>query len=526
MGTEYLIKVGSKYPDLKDPRHFSQWRDGQVIDVREMGFHRDKKSRTNHCIIQFPDADYWAIRGTADWKSNNSSVLELKKIVSTPEKSGKFLWELPTNYERVEEPEFKRPYFVDFLWLLENGHIDLSQYESVYDKYREHKPIILHGVGLYDILRTEGVHERLSSEKDQTKGSESTGTFTIGAAGTYATISAFEADIAAQLTGNLTGEHLSEETSISSGVTFDCDTNTYTLKLTAQSGAEHNGGAYGNGARIKFGTYDRINANETNNGDLDDFEISKIQLDISGAGNTGINFDDGGDSGLLLANRMLIKGDASSTAGIKLDIKASNARVTNNIIYGIGNGSGDCGINLKQNVVGSLNFYVANNTCIKNYSNIYQEHATLVGNLTLYNNLTQGDTGGDDFGDAGAGFGSTHSKNVSEDATSPDASYQSLNCHDGNSCFTNYGSDDYRLTAGGDELSTLDDGDDLSGTFTDDVVGTVRSTWYIGAYELEAGVTVSPTAISAIAGKVDPTVVRGSISVCYRGRGHSRPVSI
>ena len=53
------------------------------------------------------------------------------------------------------------------------------------------------------------------------------------------------------LTGNLTGEHANEETDISTIVIFDVDTATYILKLTAVSGAEHSGGAYGNGARIE-----------------------------------------------------------------------------------------------------------------------------------------------------------------------------------------------------------------------------------------------------------------------------------
>ena len=80
----------------------------------------------------------------------------------------------------------------------------------------------------------------------------------------------------------------------------------------------------------------------------------------------------------------------------------------------------------------------------------------------------------------------THAKNVSEDASSPDDAYDNLNCHDATSCFTDWANDDYHLDSGGSEITTLDDGDDLSGTFTDDIDGDTRSTWYIGADEIVA----------------------------------------
>lgn len=106
-------------------------------------------------------------------------------------------------------------------------------------------------------------------------------------------------------------------------------------------------------------------------------------------------------------------------------------------------------------------------------------------------------------GDGGT-FG-THAKNVSEDATSPDAAYQSKDVHT-NSVFENYGSDDYRLDSGGDttNLAILDDGDDLSGTFTDDIEGQTRSTWYIGASEIvgAAPATGNPQVIKVMTSKL------------------------
>jgi hypothetical protein len=82
------------------------------------------------------------------------------------------------------------------------------------------------------------------------------GSYTIGAAADYATLNDFNAAIEAQLDGDLTALHLDEETSIASTIQFDTDTNSYLLKITAQSGAAHSGTfgadphAAGAGARV------------------------------------------------------------------------------------------------------------------------------------------------------------------------------------------------------------------------------------------------------------------------------------
>jgi len=115
-------------------------------------------------------------------------------------------------------------------------------------------------------------------------------------------VGAFEADIDTQLTGNLTGEHNAEETNTAAAITFDTDTNSYLLKLTAQSGDEHNGGAYGNGARISFGNGDGLVLDETTGGDLADVEISNLAF--SSANNMiCLLLSDCGDSGGVLVNR-------------------------------------------------------------------------------------------------------------------------------------------------------------------------------------------------------------------------------
>ena len=94
----------------------------------------------------------------------------------------------------------------------------------------------------------------------------------------------------------------------------------------------------------------------------------------------------------------------------------------------------------------------------------------------MRNNLSQGSVVADY---APGNAIDAHSKNVSEDATSPDASYQEINCHDGSSCFNDYDNDDYSLIATGDEIDTLALADDLSAIgspeqFSDDCIGFTR----------------------------------------------------
>ena len=142
------------------------------------------------------------------------------------------------------------------------------------------------------------------------------------------------------------------------------------------------------------------------------------------------------------------------------------------------------GVDLRQTSAGRVaNIY--NNTFIGlTYSGINQNQSPTGATLNMKNNLCQDNRF--DYADVGGGFG-THAFNVSEDATSPDAAYQNKDVHT-NSVFKNYGADDYRLDSGGDatNLQTLDDGEDLSGTFTDDIEGQTRNTWYIGASEIVA----------------------------------------
>jgi len=484
---QWVFKVGNKKPSMDLAERLSYWIDCQLIDIRPSGFYPAHK---NFCIIE-DGMDYWGVRGDRNWKSTKPSVLEMKKYLMVADGKGRYPWDI--GYDEETKPQRVRDYFLDYKALLDSGLIKLTDFEGIYDKSKS--LIIPLDRDITQLLGHEETAIRKDSDYANVKGSIASGTYQIGtgAGADYATVTLFEADIAAQLTGDLTGEHQNEETAISATVTFDTDTNTHLLKLTAESGAEHNGGAYGNGARINYGTTDRLDFDETNDGDLDDIEISKVALDASGSNNQGIMFNNGANSGTWTCNRMLVKGDSNTLWGISANIGLQGTLyVVNNIVYGIGDDTIEGGIRAKADNA-SATLYVYNNTCMKNYNNFVQDIGSGSATLEFKNNLAQGDTGGSDYHDDGDGFGTT-AKNVSEDATSPDAAYQSKDVHT-NSVFKNYASDDYRLDSGGDatNLAIVDDGDDLSGTFTDDIEGQTRSTWYIGASEIVAAGANAPT---------------------------------
>ena len=319
---------------------------------------------------------------------------------------------------------------------------------------------------MINFLKHEDQYTRLNDETLRKHASITNGTYSIGSGLNYDDITDFESAIGAQMDGNLTGEHANEETVISSIITFDTDTNSYLLKLTAESGAEHDGSAYGNGARINYSTSSRIQFVETNDGDLDDIEISKLALDVSGNGNEGVYFRDGGNSGNTLVNRLLIKCDGGCYRGISIYYAWKNAIIQNCIVYGLTRVSTTYG-GIVTETRAACSHLLYNNTSVKNYQNYVQSRATDEGTKIWKNNLAQGNTGGSDY--AGLYFGTT-AKNISEDATSPDAAYRSKDLHT-NSVFVDYANDNYKIDKDGDStnLAIVDDGEDLSGTFTDDI---------------------------------------------------------
>ena len=476
---QWVFKVGYKklVPDLTE--RLKYWSDCQLVDIRPSGFY-PAKSGKYFCIIE-DGKDYWKVRGTTDWKSTQKSVYDLKKYLYVADANGRYPWD--SGYNENIVPARKRDFFLDYKSLLDSKIINASQFDQIYDKSRE--GIIVLERDITTLLTHEDAKTRLQSiYSDKTgtiaqngAGSGTGGAFTIGAAGDYATITLFEADIAAQLTGNLTAEHLDEETAIAAVITFDTDTNTYLLKLTAAPGAEHNGGVYGNGARINYGAEGSLKFDETTDGHLANLEISKLALDISGNYNYGIQLSDCGATGSLI-KRMLIAGDggALNRDGIRVYAAGgTNLTIINNIIYG-------CQDGIYAQQAGSTLRTIENNTVVKCFSEGMNITNELSSTITIKNNLCQGNLV--DYAINNIDFSGA---NVSEDDTSPDAAYREKDLHT-NSIFLDYDNNDYRLNSAGDatNLAIVDDGEDLSGTFTDDIQGQTRSVWYIGASEIVA----------------------------------------
>ena len=482
---ELLVKVGDKrYPT--NSNYLQGWRDGQIIDVRPDGFHKNPAMLKRMCLIRVP-GDYWALRGTTEWKSDKQSVMDFKKFLVPTDSNGKYPWEF--GYLKDEKRIRCRDWFIDYQDLLDKGHITKANYDSLYD-FNGISNLLTIDRDFTALLNHEDAKTRIKPFIKNM--AVSTGIFTIGAAGDYATVTAAEADIDTALTGDLTFEHLDEETTISTAVVFDTDTVTFLLKLTAASGAEHDGTAYGNGARVDMTAGDSIVLDETIADDLDNVEMSKLALNAAGTNNKGIfAFDVGGT---VLINRMLIAGDTDSLIGIELQTIGTACTVRNNIVYGFGNGAGDAGIKINIPTAAGKTVLIANNTVIKCYDNIVQNRTGSVSyDLTVKNTLCQEDVGGADYRDDGAGFGTT-AKNYAEDVTSPDSLQE--NFHDGTSNFVDYVGNNYLMALGGDAIATLKAGEDLTGLFTDDIIGNTRtaSAFFIGASWIDTGVVAGPPA--------------------------------
>lgn len=492
---ETLIKIADiRHPN--DPNYLKCALDGQPIEARWDGFQWGAMERKNFLILRTND-DFWEIRGGNDWKVWNAKAESFKELFSSTDSNGKQRWEF--GYLEDEKQLRFRDRFIDIARLLALSKMTSGMYDNLY-KHGEEAGVLVVNESLFDLLRYELSNTRtVAPIKNQ---GITSGVFTIGAGvgPDYATVAGFATDVNAggTMDGDLRGEHLDEETAISVEVNFDTDTNGNTLFLTAQSGAEHDGGAYGIGARITMGTFDRLDFDETNDGDLDSVEVSKLALDISGNTNMGIKIEDAKSGTLFKIDRMLIKGDADSRYGIWDDqTVVMNLIITNNIVYGIGDELNFGGIIFNTSLTPTEGTYqIYNNTCVKNFNNFLQESSSEIFSPTVLvkNNLAQANTGGSDFIDAGTGFGTT-AKNVSEDATSPDAAYRSKDMHAGAATvFQNYATDDYRLDSGGDvtNLAILDDGENLypaPDNVTEDIQGQARDNgtpFWIGASHIAA----------------------------------------
>ena len=481
---EIAVKVGHKFA-LNDNSHLYGLRDGNILEMRPDGFFKGALERKHHCILT-TQHDYWELRGTHDHKSYNQKVLDLKKFRTSRFSNGKYMWDY-SDFEEIPEEleqEKKRPvdYFIDFKFLLDKKIITKSQFDAIYDKSRDPGRIYIDRA-LESYIFDEDVHVRRKSEYSNRKGSITSGTYYVASSGGDYTTWKLAVDDIADLTGDISilGKD-AEEMAESNIITYDINTGSYKTIFGVKSGSEHNGGAYGNGHRISWGTsnYFYFNSNNVNNVIVQDLAYNTANNSF------GIRLYVGFNTTPCIIQRCLAKGVDSGDYVIHCVYASKKIIVRNNIGYNTHNG-----IYLdNSNVFTQWEFY--NNTLIDegayglNITNDPGQPGTIIcKNNLLLNNATA------DINNPGVI--DTHSKNVTSDATSPDTSYRSKDMIT-NSVFKDYANDDFRLKKDGDttNLAILDDGDYLSGIgspaqFSDDIQRQTRNKWYIGASEI-AGV--------------------------------------
>lgn len=159
---ELLVKVGSKYPSQLSANHGKGWRDGEIIDIRESGFYTGQMIRKHHCVIDFPNIDYWTLRGSTDWKSTKASVMNLKKFLCKADSTSKYRWE--TGFSKISVLESRRDFFIDFQDLKDKGLITKAQYDSIYDKTKDHLPITFTDLSFSGKLKNGKTDTRLNEK--------------------------------------------------------------------------------------------------------------------------------------------------------------------------------------------------------------------------------------------------------------------------------------------------------------------------------------------------------------------------
>jgi hypothetical protein len=243
-----------------------------------------------------------------------------------------------------------------------------------------------------------------------------------------------------------------------------------TAKYRIQGGSDYN-------HVINVGTYD--------------VRITGLQIDITSARTEGpiiagiLAEGDANVAQYFIGNIIRGTNATGGTRGIRC---TNSANIWNNIIYDQLVNVQSHGLSLTPATGTTQNVY--NNTvygCVEGIN----VTAYTTGTLNLRNNLANGNTA--DYYSEG-GYTRNSSFNISEDASSPDASYRSLAV-----TFANEASDDFHL--GASDTLAKDAGTDLSGTFTTDIDGDTRSgTWDIGADEYSAGgsppITDGPALVS------------------------------
>ena len=505
---QILVKVGDKR-SVNDPAYWADWRDGQIINIRPDGYYTGTQTRKTHLVVN-TQHDFWELVGAKNYrelKKPTEKWLNLKKYIGTAYQ-GKLPWE----FGYVEPASFldyrNREYYIDLTKLYNDKLISLKDLQETYSK--DYSKEIYLDRDFTEYIVHEDSADRVKPLISKIGTIDAGGTFTIGTSQTYSdwsdAIADLPADIGAMSTpGNIILQgNTTEEITESTEITVSLDTDSYEVRLTVAEAHRHSGGAYGNGHRIAFGSYDNLNIDEASGGTLNDATIEWLAIQAGGTNTECVYLRDGGDSGHLILQNCVLEGHADASPNITVLKTASNTIIRNCVSYG----NGDSGLYIVNNF-SSITYEVYNNTLCDNLSGFRMDDDT-DGTLILKNNLCYGNTTDYVYPDRI----DTHSKNVSGDKTSPDAAYQDWA---GSANFEDYSNNDYRLKA---TDATLDDGDDLSaiGTpeqFDDDIEDQTRDTWFIGASEYVAagGGSAALTGTAVVDGVLESEIVTGGQTI-------------
>jgi len=318
------------------------------------------------------------------------------------------------------------------------------------------------------------------------------GTYDIGSGLDYASAQAMEADITGVMTGDITGNFADEQTICDGDYVVNPETAGYTLTFQGKAGETHSGifgnatHTAGDGARIFWNTdNDSFTIDEGTDATLDDMVWRDLVLDITPAKSDAFRMTDGGE-GEIIFERLVVKGSSSTDTGWTCQQGCRNITTRNCIVYDIGQSTTvDAFYSIDSLNQAYNNHLLQNNTIINCELGVRQGHGSPNGSAVVHleNNLFQA-SGTASITEASAVI-TSNGYNITEDGNGPDAAYDNTDVHT-NSVFTDYANDDFTLDSGGDatNLAIVDDGEDLSSDFTDDVVQNTRSTWYIGASEI------------------------------------------
>ena len=185
----------------------------------------------------------------------------------------------------------------------------------------------------------------------------------------------------------------------------------------------------------------------------------------------------GSSAGLVIRNNIITAtGSANASYVIKCERQFS---LINNLIT-VGDGASINDVFFANGIYSTYSpFNIYNNTIIGGEDSCIYITSQGSGTVNLKNNILQGNDTADYEDDGLSGVTFNTAANISSDATSPDGGVWI------NKTLDFAGVDDYHLDSSDTEAT--DTGEVLSGIFTDDLEGTTRSNWSVGAYEFVSG---------------------------------------